>query len=118
MPRTHLNRAGPSSGARKGMQGQLEPKKNPDKLWKSMPRRGTETISHCNSFEPTNQTGLKLLLRTQIGGMIWVNANQGTHSVRASSRSLRRFLTHIVEPSSLWDTRHTGRTHLRRGMWE
>ncbi|KAJ7850393.1 hypothetical protein B0H14DRAFT_3665113 [Mycena olivaceomarginata] len=45
---------GPSSGRRKGMQAQLELKKNPDKVRKSMPRRGTEAISPCNSFESTN----------------------------------------------------------------
>jgi hypothetical protein len=69
---TYLNLAGPSSGPQKGMQGQLELKKNPDKVSlrglrvrKSMPRWGTEAISHCNPFEATNQTSLKLLLRTQ-----------------------------------------------------
>ncbi|KAJ7866814.1 hypothetical protein B0H14DRAFT_2573245 [Mycena olivaceomarginata] len=106
----------PSSGTRKGMQGQLELKKNLDKVRKSRPRQGTEVISHCNSFESTNQTGLKLLLCTQVRGMIWVNENKGTHPVRESSQSLRWFLMHIVDPGSLWDTRHTGRMHLRRGM--
>ncbi|KAJ7780475.1 hypothetical protein B0H14DRAFT_2631058 [Mycena olivaceomarginata] len=35
---------GPSSGRRKGMQGQLKLKKNPDKVRKRMPRQGTEVM--------------------------------------------------------------------------
>ncbi|KAJ7787028.1 hypothetical protein B0H14DRAFT_2629822 [Mycena olivaceomarginata] len=79
--------------------------------------RRAERESHATvKYTSTNQTGLKLLLRTQVRGMIWVNGNEGTHPVRESSQSLRRFLMHIVDPGGLWDTRHTGRTHLRRGM--
>jgi hypothetical protein len=125
MPRTHLNRAGPSSGTWKGMQGQLELKKNPENIsllglqvCKSTPRWGTEAISHCNLFESTNRTGLELMLRTQVRGMIRVDENKGTHPVRASSWSLHQFLMHITEPGSLWETRHAGRMDSRWGMRE
>ncbi|KAJ7841484.1 hypothetical protein B0H14DRAFT_2586873 [Mycena olivaceomarginata] len=85
MPRSHLNRAGESSGTQKDMQGQLELKKL------------KAAASHSSK-------------RNDL-----VNGNKGTHPVRASSRSLRRFLVHILEPGSLWDARHTGRTHLSTG---